>query len=153
MKKLMRLVVLMMCIAWLASLFGCGKEKPHMLDGPGMERVLWSAFTISRCTVQFETVYNYTVKYDDSSDKAELYVKACEGETLEKSIQLDGQTVSALFNLDLMSLPNAEPLDGTVFGLSVTDFDGRVHSKDLSNAMEQEILVLIMPYVNELMGE
>ena len=132
-----------MCIAWLRSLF----RKSFMLDGPGMERRIWSAFTISRCSIRYEPVYIYTVKYDEDVDEAYLCITVSEGQAADKSIRLEGETVSALLNLDLMSLPDAEILDGTFVGLSVTDPNGQVCSKSLSNAMEQEILALITPYI------
>ena len=143
----------MMCIAWMRSFFGRGKQKPFMLDGPGMERVLWSEFTISRCAVNYEPIYTYTVKHDDIVDETHLYIKVHKGQTADNSIRLESQTVSELFNLNLMSLPDAQILCGTVLGLSITDSNGQVFSKSLSNAMEKEILALITPYVDKQKDE
>ncbi len=124
-----------------------------MLDGPGMEKVVLREFTISQCTVRFEPIYTYTVMYDDIVDEAHLYIKVHEGQTVDKSVRLESQTVSELFNLSLMSLPDAQILCGTVLGLSITDSNGQVFSKSLSNAMEKEILALITPYVNKQKDE
>ena len=146
MKKLLRLAVLIMCITWLLALFGCGKEKPHMLDDPGMERELWIAFTISRCNERFEIIYSYTVKYDDVSSKAHLY----EGQDEENSIQLRNETIESLISLNLLSLPDEEPVTGNFLGLTVTDSNGQVYPKQISKATEEEILSLIDVYVSAL---
>lgn len=135
-----------MCMAWLLSLFGCGKKKPHMLDGPGMERELWIAFTISRCNERFEIIYSYTVKYDDVSSKAHLY----EGQDEENSIQLRNETIESLISLNLLSLPDEEPVTGNFLGLTVTDSNGQVYPKQISKATEEEILSLIDVYVSAL---
>lgn len=66
MKKLFRLVVYIMCIAWLLSIVGCGKG--HLLDGSGMERAEWSEFTLSRCSESFESIYSYLIKYNKASN-------------------------------------------------------------------------------------
>lgn len=45
----MRMVVLVVCIGFIASLFGCGKRDKYILDGPGMENTnAWYSFSVSR---------------------------------------------------------------------------------------------------------
>lgn len=151
MKKIFRLVVFIMCMAWLLSLFGCDKGYP--VDGPGMEREVWSEFTLSRCSEIFEPIYSYTVNYDETLHEAHLYIKVYESQTIEKSIKLEARTVSELFNLNMMSLPDAEALTGTLAGLSVTDQNGQVVSKHLSSEKEKEILSILAPYFEELEAE
>ena len=133
-----------MCIAWLLSLFGCGKKWPHLLDGPGMERQIWSAFTIARCNEKFEPIYSYTVTYDADTDEAYL----C-GEQEKDDIRLRQETVSELFNLDLMSLPDEGAVSGNFLGLTVFDSMGKARPKRISDAKEEEILALLAPYLEE----
>lgn len=143
MKKLFRLVVFAMCFAGFLLLFGCGKQL--IVDGPGMERDVWSAFTIARCTEMFEPIYSYTVKDDENSDGAYLY----EGQTEGNGILIPKETFNALLNLNLLSLPDEGPVTGNFLGLSVTDLSGRVYAKRISNEMENKILALIEPYLDE----
>lgn len=145
MKKFFRLVVFMMCIAWLLSLLGCGKG--HLVDGPGMERGVWSEFTLSRCSETFETVYRYTVHYDEDLNEAELYIEVYEGRTVDKRAKVDKETISKLYNLDLLFLPEAEPVDGNFLGLSVTDRNGQTYSKQISKAKEEAVLAILAPYL------
>ena len=147
MKKHLRLVVFTMCIAALLSLFGCGKR--FMVDGPGMERELWSEFTISRSSVTYEPVYSYKVIYDDVADEAWIFAKFSDSKAVDINKILTKETVSELFNLNLMALPEAEPLEGTVLGLSVTDSKGNISSKKISAALEEEILALLTPYLED----
>lgn len=141
----------MMCIAWLLSLLGCGMGQP--VDGPGMERGVWSEFTLSRCSELFEPIYSYTVNYDDILDEAYLHIKIYEGQTVDKSIGLKTKTLTELFNLEIMSLPDTEPLCRTFLGLSVTDLNGQVSSKNISSQKENEILTLLTPYVDALKAD
>lgn len=142
--KCRRLAVITLLALFLSSLFGCGEK--HILDGPGMERRLWSAFTISRCNEKFEPFYSYTVKYDQVADEAYLY----EGQDEENSIQLRRETVSALHNLNLMMLPDEGAVTGNFLGLTLTDSQGEKYPKSISGAMENEILQLLSPYLDEL---
>ena len=137
-----------MCMAWLLSLFGCGKRKPIMVDGPGMERQIWSAFTITRCDERFETIYSYTVKYDADADTAYIY----EGQE-EACIQLRPETISELMNLDLLSMPDAEPVDGNFLALTVFDAMSQARPKNISSEKEEEILALLATYLEELKEE
>ena len=121
-----------------------------MLDGPEMERNVWSELVIWRSSAMCETVRYYTVKVDPSSDETILYVKLREGKAVGTCIRLEQETFAALFDLDLMALPDEESLCGSLFGLSVTDLNGNVYVKHLSSAMEQEILTLLAPYVDSL---
>ncbi len=149
-----------MCVLSMLSLFGC---KSHYVDGPGMERGVWSEFTISQSSDVYEQNFSYTVKFDESLSEAYLYTEVPheeKGYPVEKSIPLKQDTVSALFQLDIMSFPDAvsseletEILDGTFLRFSVTDQNGKVSEKIISSEAQEEILVLIAPYANKLKGE
>ncbi len=151
MNRILRLVGLLMCIAWVLSLFGCGRGV--LVDGPGVERKIWSEFTLSRVSESFEPLYSYTVSYDESSDKAYLHVSVHEGRTLAQSIPLGSETLSALFNLDLFSLPEAEAVVGNFLGLGITDLMGQSCLKVISSTKEQELLALLAPYTEGLHTE
>lgn len=118
-----------------------------------MERGVWSEFTLSRCSELFELIDSYTVNYDEILDEAYLHIKIYEGQTVEKSIRLETKTVTELFNLDVMSLPDAEALCGTFLGLSVTDLNGQVYRKHLSSQKEKEIRSLLTPYFDALKAD
>ncbi len=149
MKMFFRLVVILLCIAWLASLFGCGKK--HILDGPDMERLVCEEFTISRCNERYETVYSYTVKLNDRSNEGWLYVNVYDGKNVEKSIRLEANDVDALYGVGVLYLPNAdEMIDGSVLGLTATDSHGKTHQKNVSSAKEAEILGILSPYIQSL---
>ena len=147
-----------MCILSLFSMCGCRKRR--LQDGDGMVRALWSEFTISQSSDVYEQNVSYTVKYDEHSGDGYLYTEVpheTKGYPVEKSIRLKPKTVSALLNLDIMSFPDAasyegeeEILDGTFLSFSVTDQNGNVLKKSLSEEMGQEILSLITPYANKL---
>ncbi len=148
MNRFLRWVGLLMCMAWVLSLFGCGRGM--LVDGPGMERKIWSEFTLSRVSESFEPLYTYTVNYDESSDKAYLHVSVHEGRSFAQSIPLGSETLSALLNLDLFSLPEAESLEGSFLSLGITDQMGQSFFKEISSSMEQEILILLAPYTEDL---
>lgn len=128
-----------------------------------MVRPIWSEFTISQSSDIYEQNYSYTVKVDEDSFEGYLYTEVYnyeEGYPEEKSISLKQETVSALFNLNILSFPDEIPyepeetiLDGTFLSFSVTDQSGTVLKKILSDEQEEEILALIMPYAEELQGE
>ena len=136
-----------MCIACLLTMLGC---RSFIQDGPGMERQLWQEFTLVRYDYTYEPIYSYTVKCDETSYETYLYTKI---DNVEKCIRLESEVVSALFNLNILSFPDTEDVDGTFLGLSVTDADGTVFSKHLSGEMEEEILALLKPYVDSLESE
>lgn len=142
MKQPLRWGVFVMCIAFLLSLFGCGKGQT--LDGPGMERGVWSEFTLMRYSEHFGTVYSYTVKYDSALDEAQL--STADG----NSVPLEKSTINALFALNLLELPASEVQVGTFLDLSVTDQNGQLYNKQIGSAREAEILALLTPYLSQL---
>lgn len=160
-KQLFRLVVMVLCMAFLLSLFGCNKNN-YILDGPDMERQVWSEFTISQTSDEYEQNFSYTVKYDETENKGYLHMEVpheTKGYPVEKSIQLDSNTVTELINLNILSFKDkskesgeleAEILDGTFLRFSVTDSNGNVFKKVLSSEAEQKILTLITPYVQKI---
>lgn len=161
-KKMFQLAVIALLGVWLLSMLGCGHKRAHLQDGPGMERSLWQDFSIWQNSDVYEQNFSYTVKYDEASNVGILYVEKPDeqyGYPVEKSIELGEETVSALYNLDLMSLPNDESkqeenmLDGTVLYFSVTDQQGKVQRKVITEEKGEEILELITPYANKLNGE
>ena len=149
MKKLLRLAVLIMCITWLFSLLGCSKGGPFVVDGPGMERKVWSAFTIARCDERFEPIYSYTVTYDMDRDEAYLH----EGQDEENCVLLRQDTVTELMNLNLLSLPDEGPVTGNFLVLTVFDTKDQAYPKRISKPLEEEILALLESYLVQLKEE
>ena len=162
-KRCFRWVVIGMCMAFLLSLFGCNKDK-YILDGSDMERELWQEFTISQTSDEYNQNFSYTVKYDETEDKGDLYMEVpheTKGYPVLKSIELDSDTGNELINLNILSFTDepkesdeleAEILDVTFLKFSVTDSSGDVFKKVISNEAEQKILALITPYANKLKG-
>ncbi len=154
-----------MCLLNLLSLLGCGNgtgKGGFVADGPGMERELWSAFTLSQSSDVYEQNYSYTVVYDEASGDVQLYTEVPHetmGYPVEVSVRLEADTASKLFNLNLLSFPDAIPyeggesvLDGTFCRFTVTDRNGHESEKLLSSDAEQTILELLAPYIRQLEG-
>ena len=151
MNKILRLVVFTVCIAWLLSLFGCGNGR---VDGPDMERKLWSEFTVSKSSVTYEPIYSYKVVYNGPTDDAYLYATIYkDGAPVTKSVLLENETLRALINLNILYLADAQAVDGATLSLSVTDLNGNSFQKSLSSAKEKELLALLDPYVDRLMTD
>ena len=162
--KKFRLAVIAVCISMLLSLFGCGKLKPFILDGPDMERTLWSEFTISQTSDVYEENFSYTVKYDKISGEAYFYTEVpheTKGYPIEKSIQLKSKDLQALININIMSFANVQAvesddeliLDGTFLKFWVTDSNGEKFNKSVPYEDEKEILKIIKPYADKLKNE
>ena len=156
-KKISRLAVCFMCIAWLLSLFGCGKEKPHMLDGPDMEyKPQWTEFTLSRSDSYAQYNFSFTVTEGDTDP---LVIGVCRDQDgneydVENGIVLTGDTLWALRRLNLEQLPEEEPwpedlempLDRENITLTVVLSDGTVVKKNASSTLSMEIYQLLLPY-------
>lgn len=145
-----------MCIAWLMTFLGCGKEKPHMLDGPGMEyQSPWTAFTISGTDSNTKHSFCFTVT--DSADAA-LVSGECSDETgktysQEQGVNISDEDVWKLRWMNLDQLPDKErsedqalPADMAGVTLSLTLSDGTVTEKIASGDLSMEIYQLLLPY-------
>lgn len=157
MKKLLRLAVLIMCITWLLALFGCGKEKPHMLDGPGMEYTPeWTEFTLSRSDSYAQHNFSFTVTEGDTEPMVSGVCRDEDGNEydVETGIVLTGETLWTLRRLNLEQLPEEEPwpedlelpLDAATITLTLTMADGNVVKKNASSNLSIEIYNLLLPY-------
>ena len=90
-KKMKRWAVFGMCIAWLLTLLGCGKEKPFMLDGPEMEyQSPWTAFTLSRS--DSDPQYNFSFTVTDNGEQA-LVTGECNDENGNSTIQTNDSNI------------------------------------------------------------
>ena len=155
MKRLKRSVVFGMCIAWLLTLLGCGKEKPFMLDGPQMEyQSPWTAFTISR--IDSNTQYHFWFTVTDDGDQP-LVTGECSDEEGTSYMEETGIAISAedlwqLRWMDLDQLPEKEtgvalPADAAGITLTLTLSDGTVVQKNASSDLSIEIYTLLLPYL------
>ena len=163
MKKHFRLVVMAVCISMLLSLLGCGKEKPHMLDGPDMEYAPpWSAFTISRSDSYAQYNFWFTVTEADPDAMVTGVCRDEEGTMYEEEtgIPIPGETLWALRWMDLEQLTDAaesekqdegpEALDGSDITFPVTLKDGTVAKKYISEELSLEIYQLLLPcFIND----
>ena len=157
MKLFLRWAVWMMCIAWLLSLFGCGKKEPQMLDGPGMEYVPnWTEFTLSRSDSYARYNFSFTVTDTDSDPSVSGTCRDEDGNEydVETGIVLTGETLWTLRRLNLEQLPEEEPwsedlelpLDAATITLTLTMADGNVVKKNASSNLSIEIYNLLLPY-------
>ena len=158
MKTISRWVVFAVCIAWLLALLGCEKEKPIMLDGPGMEyQSPWTAFTISRA--DSNTQYNFWFTVTDTGDQA-LLTGGCSDEQGNPYVEETGIPISAsdlwqLRWMDFDQLPDEEPwpedlelpTDMASITLTLTLSDGTVVNKNASSALSMNIYALLLPYL------
>lgn len=148
----------MLYISLILSLFGCGKEKRFMLDGPGMEyQSPWTAFTLSR--TDSSTRYYFWFTVTDNDDHA-LVTGECSDEEGNSYIEETGLEISAedlwqLRWMDFEQLPEEEPwpedpelsTDMTNITLTLTLLDGTVEQKNISSDLSIEIYELLLPYL------
>ena len=156
MKQFLRWVVWMMCIAWLLSLFGCGKKEPQMLDGPGMEYVPnWTEFTLSRSDSYAQYNFSFTVTDTDSDPLVSGTCRDEDGNEYDvpTGIVLTGDTIWTLRRMNLEQLPDAvgtkddqTMLDGSNITCSLTQEDGTVTYKQVSTELSYDIYQLLLPH-------
>lgn len=156
MKKLLRLAVLTMCITWLLALFGCGKEKPHVPDGSGMEYTPeWTEFTLSRSDSYAQYNFSFTVTEGDTAPVVSGVCRDEDGnEYGETGIVISGDTLWTLRRMNLEQLPDEEPwpedlelpLDMETVKMTITLSDGTVVKKNVSSNLSMEIYQILLPY-------
>ncbi len=157
-KKKAQWMVFAVCIAWLLTLLGCGKEKPHMLDGPGMEyQSPWTKFTLSR--TDSNTQYRFWFTVTDNGDQALVTGECCDEKgdyyVEEIGIEISGEDLWQLRWMDLDQLPDEEPwpedlerpTDMASITLTLTLSDGTVEKKNASGDLSMEIYSLLLPYL------
>ena len=150
MKTIKTWAVIIMCFSLLLSLFGC--KKPHVVDGPDMEKKTWDEFTLSQSSDDYSQSYAYTVKHD-ASWKYYLSIDDFDyelGYPTEKSVELDSATVNGLIGLHIEAQPLYEPneleaelLDGTHLSLVVIDSNGKISRRVVSQALADKILGIL----------
>ena len=115
----------------LASLGLSGCEKPHMLDGPGMEYTPpWTVFTLSGSDFRFTV------------EEAGYVTGSCpEGEGSGMELALED-----LRKLQWLELEDAQESPGSEVALTVTLPDGQVVSKKVSVTLSLEIYEILLPY-------
>lgn len=157
MKKFFQGMVMVMCISMLLSLFGCGKEKPQILDGPDMAYVpQWTEFTISRSDSYAQ--YNFWFTVTDADPNA-LVTGECLDEDgtryeAETGIPISEEALWTLRRMDLEKLSEAvempddfpELLDDSIITLLVTLENGAVVKKNVSSDLSFEIYQLLLPF-------
>lgn len=149
-----KVAVLLMCIPFLLSLFGC--RKPGMVDGPGMVNTqVWESFELSRWDSDTTHSFWFTLKND-----ADCYLLTGQctdrnGKTYyeEEGIQVPNAEAEALRRFNLEALPDrVELLDGDLIPpeddyevrLTLIFFDGsrleKTIDSDTSIALYEELL-------------
>lgn len=138
--KIKRLVVLILCGAFLAALFGCGNKDRHILDGPGMERnTAWDAFTVSRTDSNSLYIFWFTV---EQTETAYMLTGECRDEdgcayTVTEGMELSAEDAIYVQNLCVADRQDILPDDG--FGgeelilMDAPDFSLILHCTDGSD--------------------
>ena len=162
MNRIKRLAVIFMCFAFLASLFGCNKQKkPDITDTSGVtEKVTasgeWESFTISKSSMDNCASFWYTV-----SEENECYILTgiCrdydgnEYDHEEEGIPLTDETVKILRDYKLERMPDEKKsalddmvLDGDIESFIVTFEDGTTVKKSVPYEISCEIESLLREY-------
>ena len=163
MKTAKKLVVLVMCIGFLSSLFGC---KKNVVDGPGMvNNLYWESFELSRSDSYSQ--YNFAFMLE-SSNNCYLLKGECrdeEGNIYESydGIKISNSKAEKLRNcFELDNLPDVLPdktdeasstgdeelfvLDSTIVELILKYPDGSVKEKAITTELSIEIYEQLLPY-------
>lgn len=134
--------------------------RPYVDDDSDTEGNVWQEFTISQNSDVYEDNFAYTVtKEADTYYLSYEYFDYENKVPDERKIPLKNKTVNSLLALDLLSLPDVQPvddsseeemiLDGTWAKLTVVDEAGNRHEKSVSTATVDEIRSLLAPYVKD----
>lgn len=151
-----KVLVLLMCIPFLLSLFGCSKS--HLLDGPGMVNTqVWESFELSRWDSDTTHSFWFTLKND-----ADCYLLTGQctdrnGKTYyeEEGIQVPNAEADALRSFNLEALPDrVELLDGDLIPpengyevrLTLIFFDGSGLEKTIDSDTSIALYEKLLPY-------
>lgn len=151
MKRMTRTAVVLMCVAWLLSLFGCG--EPTVRDKEGMERAVpWTEFSYEQRSDVYEGNFSFTVKKEHDGIYVYAYSIATSGEEAE-GVRLSEEEAAVLETMDLVGLPDETPspldamiLDGTFTKLYVTEEGGEPREKAAGAALLEQIETVLLPY-------
>ena len=154
--------VMLMCLAALASLFGCTVKNPPTVDGPGMENTdYWVSFTVSRvdsyaqhnfCITVEETAEGYVVTGNVRDDDGTEYEET-------EGFILDEQTLIRLQQLRPHKLPDVVPypdqpdapvaLDAPLVNIQVVCANGTRLEKVDENDFSIGVYQLLLPGFRE----
>lgn len=169
MKSIFRLAVIIMCLGFIASLFGCKAKDKYILDGPGMiNPSAWYTFAISRsCDSYAQHNFHITV----SNEHEGLVVKGTlldnDGTEYEDydGIILPKEACLAIENLNPAELPDfifqetvtssnsgdeeLIILDAPEIEIEVGYADGRLLQKVDENNFSIEVYEIVLPYFRD----
>ena len=132
--------------------------RPYVDDDSDTEGNVWQEFTISQNSDVYEDNFAYTVtKEADTYYLSYDYFDYVNKVPEDRKIPLKHKTVNELLMLNLLSLPDVQPvddsseeemiLDGTWAKLTVVDEAGNKYQKNVSDAIVDKIRSLLAPYV------
>lgn len=151
-----KVLVLLMCISFLFSLFGCGKK--HVLDGPGMVNTLvWESFELSRSDSYYPHNFWFSLTVDNGFYLLTGECADKEGNTYEakEGIRLSNEEAEALRRFNLEKLPDKSeptdeelilPLDAPAIRLTLIFADGSKTEKSVDGDTAIEIYEELLPY-------
>jgi hypothetical protein len=162
-----RLVALVMCLASLTALFGCGKKDRFILDGPGMiNPASWDSFSVSRSDSYAQHNFYINVEVRNEGLVVTGEVRGEDGTVYvdEEGILLPAEASRAIFDLKPALLPDRQPvsepglegveiLDAAFLTIEVICTDGRVLKKVDEDDFSIEIYQIVMPYFEKKHGQ
>ena len=147
---------------WLATLFGCNKNK-YILDGPGMENPdAWVTFSVSRSGDSYAQ-HNFHITVTDTADGYVVKGTLLNCEEEEEGILLPKSACRKIDALDPGGLPNVTqsiseesdielplPLDTPEIEIEVGYLDGRLLSKVDKDDFSLKVYEIVSPYFREI---
>ena len=154
--KIRRMAVLILCMSFLLSLFGC-REK-HILDGPGMINTLtWESFELSRSDSNYQYNFWFELKSDIDGYLLTGECSDMDGNRYEsfdgiKVPNIEAEELRKTFALDELSDKTEDVdsdlllLDAPSITLTLTYADGSQKQKSIGGDTSMEIYEALLPY-------
>lgn len=162
-KQLKGLVVLILCMTFLLSLFGC---RDHLVDGPGMINTLqWESFELSRSDSYSQYNFGFVLEFSNNGYLLKGECRDNDGNIYESEngIEISNTEVKKIrsrFELDNLSdiVPNESNedvstndeeifiLDAPTVDLILKYSDGSQKEKAITDELSIEIYKQLLPY-------
>ena len=149
-----RLAVIVLCVSFWASLFGCGKR--HILDGPGMiNPASWDSFTVSRSDSYAQ--HNFYINLEQRNEGLFVTgeVRGEDGTIYadEEGIRLSRKAENRIRSLEPALLPDCrqvpqggeEALDLSIIQITVICTDGRILKKTDKDDFSIRVYQIVLP--------
>ena len=157
MNRIKRLAVIFMCFAFLASLFGCNKQKQPDSNTTTSPTVTvsgeWKSFTISKSSMDNSASFWFTVTEEGEDYTLTGICRDYDGNEYdheEDGVTLTDDTVKMLRDYKLEGMPDEKKsafddmvLDADMDSFTVTFEDGTTVKKDVPYEIYNEVVSLL----------